>query len=159
MSERRGNKKMELTNKLEDQLQDAIAMLDAENCSFVLWKEGQEEQVSTEIGVKPIMNVLRSDEEGLQDGVVADKVIGKAAALLLVLGGAKAVYGRVMSEGGKTVLEQHGIVCRYGSLVPYIENRTQTGMCPLEASVQEVEDPKQARVEIEKTIAKLMAAR
>ena len=45
----------------------------------------------------------------VDEGVIVDKLIGKAAALLLCLGEVKYVYGITMSEAGKAYLDQAGV--------------------------------------------------
>lgn len=148
--------KLKMDNMIENKLQEAEVLLRKEKCSFVLIKSGCNNTYSKDIGLKPIMIILRQNKMGLADGVVADKVIGKAAALMLVLSKAKAVHGVVMSETAVKVLEEHGIVYTYDTLVPFIENRTKTGACPLEKCVENICDPTIAFDAIEETIAELM---
>jgi len=108
------------------------------------------------IGVKPIISWLDSDKDFFNGAFVADKIIGKAAALLLVLGKAKMVYGLVMSETAIEVFEKNNIPYSFGEKVPFIENRTATGMCPLEQSVVEIFQPSDGYVAIKSTIKELM---
>lgn len=110
----------------------------------------------TGLGVKPLITPMRENRQFFQGAEVADKIVGKAAAFLLVLSGAKAVYGDIMSKGAVEVLEQRGIDYCYVTLVEFIENRTGTGMCPLEQSVKEETSPEKAWDKIENTIAELM---
>ncbi|MEF9941186.1 MAG: DUF1893 domain-containing protein [Lachnospiraceae bacterium] len=123
--------------------------------SFVAIR-GEQQYTATGVGVKPIMEQMRKNRKIFQGYAVADKIIGKAAALLLVLSGVKFVYGEVMSQAAKTVLCQNQVVYECGQTVDYIENRTHTGMCPLEISVQETENPEEAFNLIEETIEFLM---
>lgn len=110
------------------------------------------------IGVKPLMSFLREDPGFFAGACVADKVIGKAAAMLLAAGGAVDVYGQVMSEAAVRVLQEAGIAYAYGDLVPYIRNRTGDGLCPLEEAVQTLRDPSDAFAVLERRIAELMSA-
>ena len=71
----------------------------------------------------------------------ADKIVGKAAALLFVLANVSEVYGEVMSEAGLAVLRQHHIPCSYNTLAPYIINRRGDGMCPMEQTIHTIDDP------------------
>ncbi|MBQ1327343.1 MAG: DUF1893 domain-containing protein [Eubacterium sp.] len=48
---------------------------------------------------------------------VADKMVGKAAAMLFVKAGIKNVYGRVMSNAGFDYLMRHDVDASYGTLV------------------------------------------
>lgn len=141
---------------IENNLKEAKGLLNDIKYSFVLMKEGQENIYSTDIGLKPIMVILRKDRLGLELGVVADKVIGKAAALMLVLSKASAVHAVVMSQAAKVILDENGITYTYDNLVPYIENRSQTGPCPLEECVESINEPELAYAAIEDTICQLM---
>ena len=94
-------------------------------------------------GIAPILERIESGES-LHGMAVADKIIGKAAAFLLLLGGVSAVYGEVMSERAKTLLEDAGVTVRCGSLVKAIRNRTDTDSCPMEKAVAALNDPADA---------------
>lgn len=97
--------------------------------------------LSYEKGVLPLMRWLQQDENFFKDAIVIDKVIGKAAALLLVYGGgAKEVYAFLISEVAYTYLNKLGIAVYYLKKVPHIINRDQTGFCPMEQRTLEIED-------------------
>ena len=108
------------------------------------------------LGVRPIITPMREDLAFFRGCPVADTIIGKAAALLLVLSGASFVYGTLMSQAAVGALERAQIPYEYETLVPYIENRTGTGMCPLEDAVKDEDDPQKALPLIELRIALLM---
>ena len=108
------------------------------------------------LGVKPIISPMRDNRAFFQNKYVADTMVGKAAAMLLILSGAKYVYGEMMSQSAARVLEKHGIPYAYGQMVEYTKNRAGTGMCPLEQCVQGEEDPAVAWTKIEHKIAELM---
>lgn len=113
--------------------------------------------LSDALGIKPLMQHLRIDKKSFMDCVVADKIVGKAAALMLVLGGAQAVYGDIMSQGAVLVLEESNIYFEYGALVENIKNRDKTDLCPMEKTVLDINNPVIAFDALEETIAKLMA--
>ena len=142
--------------KIEEQLRNAVTILKEEQKSCVILSEDGAVRCSDAIGIKPLMVELRADRKAFQGSVIADKVVGKAAALLAFLGEVQAVFGRVMSEGAVSIFEKHQIPYQFETLVPYIENRTKDGMCPMEETVQLVEDPEEAFEALEKTIARLM---
>ena len=79
---------------------------------------------------------------------------GKAAALLL--SNAAEVYGSVMSETAQEVLDTYQVPYSCGERVPFIQNRTRTGMCPLEDAVRDISDPAKGFDAIEARIAELM---
>lgn len=90
-------------------------------------------------GIRPLMKAI-ADNANLVGYAVADKIVGKAAAMLLVKLGVSAVYGEVASVGGVEFLRAHGVEVSYGSLVPYIVNRDKTGCCPMEQAVKDATD-------------------
>ena len=80
-------------------------------------------------GVRPLLTAL---EEGR---------LGKGAAMLLVCGGAAAVHASLISAHAKTYLDRHRIEYSFDQVCPYIINRAGDGMCPMESTVLEIEDP------------------
>jgi len=98
---------------------------------------------SRKTGIAPMLDWLAEGAD-LRDFSAANKIVGKAAALLFVLAGVKSVYGEVMSQAGLAVLQKHHIPCSYGTLTPYIINRKGDGICPMEQTVQQIDDPQQA---------------
>lgn len=72
---------------------------------------------------------------------VADKVVGKAAAALMVLGGVREVYTDIISEPALAVLHKANIRVECVQIVSRIWNRNRTGWCPLETLCYELESP------------------
>ncbi|MDE6294409.1 MAG: DUF1893 domain-containing protein [Clostridiales bacterium] len=94
-------------------------------------------------GIAPIMNFIGEGID-LSGYSVADKVVGKAAALLFVKCGIKSVFAKTLSEMGKEVLELFGIPYEYEVLAEKIINRAGTDICPMEKAVTNTDDPKEA---------------
>ena len=131
-------------------LNDAKRILLETRATFVLVKDGVSFR-SEYRGVSPILEKLREPDNTMKGAYVADRVIGKAAALLLVLGEIDSLYAAVISDYAAKVLDDHGISYEYAKIVPNIINRTGTDMCPMEKWVLEIDDPAEAyRVLLEK---------
>lgn len=125
-----------------DDLQQAKARLAAGDVCCVVCRNG-ETYTSAQRGVAPLLNWL--DDGAAFDGAsAADKVVGKAAAMLFVLLGLKAVYTPVISQTALAVFEQHGVAASWDRVVPYIINRAGTGPCPMEQAVSAIDAPAQA---------------
>ena len=90
-------------------------------------------------GVKPLMNLL--DAGALENALVVDRVIGRAAAAMCVLGGVKKVHALLMSRDAAEYLRDHGIACEGETVVPEILNRDKSGRCPMELAVADLSDP------------------
>lgn len=103
-------------------------------------------------GIAPIMELLHKDKNLLKGAYIADRVIGKAAALLLIKGEIKELYADIISEHAMLVLKKSNIIVSYGKLVPYIENRKKDGMCPMEETVLNTESPEEAYVKLKEKI-------
>lgn len=130
-------------------------LVDGGECTFAAVKRGVLLRDSG-IGVKPIIERMREDRKCFKGFCAADKVIGKAAALLLVLSGVKFAYGSLMSRSAQRVFKEHGIPFAFGVETEYIKNRDHTDMCPLEKAVRDTADPNEAYALIEDKIAEIM---
>jgi len=69
--------------------------------------------------------------------LLQDKIIGKAAALLIHWLGFRTVQGGILSRLGEAVLQRHGIAYTYELLVDRIH-------CQTEELLAQVEDPEEA---------------
>jgi len=99
---------------------------------------------SQERGVKPLLHLLTEKKGFLKGASVADKVIGKAAVLLMVLGEIKEVHTLIISEPAIKVFEKYNIPCFYDKKVDRIVNRTGDGLCPMETLCLDVDEPQEA---------------
>ncbi|MDR0220132.1 MAG: DUF1893 domain-containing protein [Lachnospiraceae bacterium] len=105
--------------------------------------------------VSPLLALYENNPDKLAGAYVLDKVVGKAAAMILVLGGAKKVYGELMSKSALEYLKAHDIKAAYGEKVGTIMNLAGTGICPLENSVLDIEDPQEGYQKLTETLAML----
>ena len=106
-------------------------------------------------GVAPLLDLYHKGTDKLVDSCVVDRIIGKAAAMILLLGKAKSVYGEVMSVAARDYLTGRGIPFQYGSCVDVIAGQGGTGVCPIEASVLDIDDPEAGLVALTDRIAEL----
>ncbi|NMA03325.1 MAG: DUF1893 domain-containing protein [Clostridiales bacterium] len=115
-----------------------------ERYSCVLVKNGDVIMTSYGKGIKPIFSKIGENKNLLRNASMADKVVGKALALLSIFSEIRSVYGHIMSINAKIVLENNGINVEYNELVPYIINMDRTDQCPMERLVEGIEDPEEA---------------
>lgn len=99
---------------------------------------------SNQRGIRPLMDWLEHMPEILKDGSIADRVIGKAAAFLMIYGGIKEVYTELISQPALEILAANGIPCDYEKVVPRVLNRDRTGLCPMESCCLQVHEPEAA---------------
>ena len=105
-------------------------------------------------GIRPLLELYRSGKD-LQGFSAADKAVGKAAAFLYSLMGVKEVYAPIISTAAIRILSQAGIYAVYDREVPAIENRSRTGLCPMETALADIHDPHCALAAMESTLANL----
>jgi len=82
--------------------------------------------------VEDLYRLLLHEPEFLSGARVTDKVVGKGAAALMILGGVEQVYADVLSEPAAELFRSAGIVAECAVRVPNIINRAGTGICPVE---------------------------
>ena len=83
-------------------------------------------------GVSDLFNLLGSKPGLLCGADVADKVVGKGAAALMILGKVRAVHADVISEPALELLKESDVNVSYDRMVPNIINRKGNGICPVE---------------------------
>lgn len=110
-------------------MQQLIEILRREKCSLVVKNHGIVTTYSKP-GVRDLEHLLDHDPEMLDGATIADKVIGKAAAAMVVVGGVKELYAEVISKKAIPFLEEAGIAYTYGTLVDTIKE--EGDRCQLE---------------------------
>ena len=106
-------------------------------------------------GVSPLLKLYDAHAAEMKGATVVDKVIGRAAAAVAILGQAKHVHGEVMSEDAVVFLEANGVSASHTLLVPRILNMKRDGLCPLERSVEGIRDPAAAVAALRRRVAEL----
>lgn len=111
--------------------QELITQLHALQCSCIIHNNGAT-RTFHERGVKDLHRLLTQEPEILRGASLADKVVGKGAAALMISGGVRWVYADVISKAAMVLFEQSRVEVQYGEIVPNIINRAGTDICPVE---------------------------
>ena len=143
---------------MEDRMKQAREALEGEITFAALLADGRF-ITSEKKGIVPMMALLQADEACLRGACVADRVIGRAAALLMEKAGVAAAYGEVISSYAKKAFLRSGICFSYEKETAYIINRTQTGMCPMEEAVLEITDAQEAYIALQRKLEMLARGR
>jgi len=97
---------------------------------------------SSEEGMRPLYQAIDSlGLPALENSVVVDKIVGKAAALVVSYCRVKEIHCIVLSNRGKEFLERRAVSHYWERLTPEISNKFGTDICPFEKAVKEIEDP------------------
>lgn len=115
-------------------------ILNETNCSCVIAK-GSKIKEYNQRGIADLYDVTHGeDAEFFKGAKIADKVVGKGAASLMILGGVKEVYTNLICGTAIELLERHNVKVSYAKVVPYILNRAKDGWCPVEERCRDTDD-------------------
>lgn len=118
--------------------------LDDGQCRGVARSAGGETVVFRRRGVIDLFELSTARLDFLCGASVADKVVGRGAALLFVRGGVGRLHARIISSGALDVLRRGGVEVSFDAEVPNIINRTGTDICPVERLTACTESPDEA---------------
>jgi hypothetical protein len=119
----------------------AREILEKEDLALVVVKEGEVIYKSKDKGIKPMYIMAVEMKDKGEGASIADKVVGKGAALLCKYIGIVNVYGKLISEGGIKVLEENKIPFISEKTCSYIKNKDKTDLCPIEKMAINLDNP------------------
>lgn len=107
-------------------------------------------------GMIPLLEAIeRIDASELSGSIVIDKMVGKAAALLICFFKAKKVYTKMMSLKAIKVLDDHSIEYSAEKTIPEILNKSGTDICPFEKTVSNTNNPEEGYKRLGELVKKL----
>jgi hypothetical protein len=115
-----------------------------EDLTLAIVKNGQ---VLFQTDAHRISGFLRAiDQFGaeLKGASVADRVAGKALALLCVYARISRVYAEVLSRKAQAVFEENNVDFEWKEVVDNVLDQTKTGVCPFEKVAADIANPKDA---------------
>ena len=112
--------------------------------SLMIYSDGRLIFQSASKGIRPHLEVIETHGEALRGTLMVDKIVGRAAALLILYSGAAEAQAQVLSRPGRQVLDMHGLPTSYVELVDHIKMKDGSIYCPFERMVQGVTDPVEA---------------
>ena len=116
---------------MED-LKLAKSQLLRNDLNFVLVRDSQILAQSKGRGISPIHETYKKDKGLFKAASVADRVIGKAAAMFLIAGGITNLYTDLISDIAVELLQDAGIQVEFKKRVPVILNQAGDDLCPME---------------------------
>lgn len=95
-------------------------------------------------GMKPLLETIRLlGRTRLRGTIVVDKIVGKAAAILMAYFRPSEVHCRTLSRRAEGILARYGILYHAEEIVPEICRPGTDDLCPFEEAVLDVETPLQ----------------
>lgn len=94
-------------------------------------------------GVQDVYSLLSHRPGILDNARVADKVVGKGAAALMILGKVRELHADVISLPALELLAHSDMEVTYALKVPNIINRKGDGICPVEKKCMPCTSPEE----------------
>lgn len=118
-------------------MEELISLLHSGGYSCVI-ANGEKIRTFTQRGVADLYDLLTQEPEFLKGASIADKVVGKGAAALMILGGISELRTDIISTKALDLLKESDVKVEFEQEVPFIWNRDHTGFCPVETLCSEV---------------------
>ena len=115
-----------------------LDMLNAQGLSLLVFNHG-ELTTHANRGIQDLLQLISEQPERLNGAVAADKVIGKSAAVIMIVGGVKEVHTNLICTPARELFEKEGILVFATEEVPMILNRDKSGMCPMDTQIANIE--------------------
>lgn len=122
-------------------LEIAKILLKEEGLALVVVKNGEVVFKSKDKGIKPMFILATEMKTKAYNASLADRVIGRGAALLCGYIGIKEIYTDLISEGGMEALVEYKIPYTMDRSCSYIKNQDKTDYCPIEKLSLDTKDP------------------
>jgi hypothetical protein len=114
-------------------------MLEFEKYSLVLLKDDKIIYTSNKPGLRPILTCVKENRLKFENCILYDKVIGLAAARLIVYSDiVSSVITPVISKSAKELLIKNKIEIESGKVVKNILNKEKTKTCPMELKAKRI---------------------
>ncbi len=120
-------------------IEDAKRTLLEKDCSLVVIKDEVIYEYYNE-RIIDLKNIINKNPQLLEGAIIADKIIGKVAGCLMIKSGVKEIYTKSVSKLIVNQFEKNNIIIHYDEIVPYIENKDKTGMCPMEDKYMKIDN-------------------
>ena len=91
----------------------------------------------------------------LNGASAADRVAGKALALLCVYAGIRQIYAEVLSRKALAVFEDNEIMFECKEIIDDVLDIKKTGVCPFEKVAADISNPKESYATFKTLLAKM----
>ena len=114
------------------------------NLAFAIVKGGQVLRTGTREGIGELIQAVDELGSATQAASLADKIIGKAVAMVARQAGIRSVYSPLASIAARDSLAADHIPLECDRVVPLILNKRNDGPCPMERLTLPIVDPSEA---------------
>ncbi len=134
-------------------LELAKQIFQQDSAAFVLVKNGCVLAQGTRDGIGELLAAVDTLGAETHGASLADKIVGKAVAMVAASANLRAIYSPLASEAAQQVLLRHQILLTADRLVPLILNKRGDGPCPMERLTLPLENPQSAMTALREFVA------
>ena len=122
-----------------------LAELDRSGMCLMIWRHTEVIFSSSSKGIRPHIEAIeRLGKEKLKGTIMADKIVGRAAALLMLYSVPAEVHAGIITKKARELLKDRGVMVYPKGEVLTIKEKDGRIYCPFEAMVQGISDPEEA---------------
>ena len=125
-------------------MDECLRKLDEAGMCLMVYEGGSVLFQSQSKGIRPHLEAIAALGSRLSGTLLVDKIVGRAAALLILYSGSVEVHAGVISRGGRDMLERARVKLFFREETEHIKMVDGRIYCPFEAMVQGIEDPERA---------------
>jgi hypothetical protein len=133
-------------------LEIAKNRLQSKDVTLVIVKNGEMLFETEEHKIKGFLEAIEKLGKAIEGSSIADRVVGKAIALLCVYSKVYSVYAAVLSKEAKRILEKYQISHEWSIIVEEILNLEKNRACPFEMKARNMSDPKKTYFELKRLL-------
>jgi hypothetical protein len=122
----------------------AKKILHEQESTLAIAKRGRVIFISDDPGITPLVKAIENLDEELKGASLADKIVGKAGAMLCLFARVKNVWAETISESGIQVFHNAGLEVTFEFIVPKILNKKKNDLCPFERMTLHCRNPEGA---------------
>ena len=109
--------------------------------------------------ISGFINAIDTLGTQLNGASVADRVAGKALALLCIYAGINEVYAEILSKKAQSLFEENNVACQWKKLVDNVLDLNETSMCPFEKAAANITDPKDSYATFKVLLEKMKSSK
>jgi hypothetical protein len=131
----------------DEELKDielARQVITNEEVSIVVVKYNKIWKKKKDHGLKPLLDIIEEMGEDLQGAIIGDKILGRASSLLCRYAKVAGVYSPQGTKTGIALLIMGGVPCQIDKMIPKIQNKDGSDLCPFEKMLEGITEPEQA---------------
>ncbi len=125
-------------------LEMAKTLLIQKQLTLIILKNGEILYETKSRRISGFLNAIEQCGRNLKNATVADKIVGKAIALLSVYSNINAVYAETLSVKARDFLKENRITVVWKELIDNIMDDKKQDICPFEKEAEDIVNPKDA---------------